>query len=567
MIMVRRFCLWSLMGCVAWSIAPSSAHAGTFDGFHANVYSAIGSGLIKRDDLVGDVGTGPNAVVLNQVEDYRSFERGLSGGFSLGYSRVLNNKWFVSGEGFFSGSGAGHNTSSERAYNTYRFDLNVVDNDPTCAENHAVCVRTRRENDATTPLDGVDDNGDSDRTLRTRDRHTFGFLARGGYKVAPGTLFYGALGYSLSSVETRYDYTAAVGRSVESDFVKSTNNGGFLIGAGSEIMLAENFSARMDWLHDQREAYDVRVGRYPDYAENEISGQTLRVGLSWRFGQYDFVGGRQNDDQVELSPGRLLGYQGLGFYAGGQGAYGYVPYKENATLDGAPYRNNDGALNGVGLGLFFGIGTTLDKVWKSNKYRNWYIGVEGGGTYDFTVESEEQEIDGIGGRCQEGSTPGSLESDASGDLTCFDRVDVDTEVLYSVSATTRFGYMPNDHSMIYLRFGYGWADYEVARSDGRLHFGYESTPAAPPRCGTHVAVKGARDSWLTEGFVFGLGFESMVHRNVFVRLDWSYLDGNTVNLPGQRTACGAEGSETDYTATRRINPDINKVTLGVGYAF
>ena len=561
MIMVRRFCLWSLMGCVAWSIAPSAANAGTFDGFHANVYSAIGSGLIKRDDKVGDVGVGEGSVVLNQIEDNRSFERGLSGGFSLGYSRVLNNKWFVSGEGFFSGSGAGHNTSSERAYNSYQFNLNVDDPSKTCAENSAVCVR--RAGDTTTSLDGSTTNGDSDRTLRTRDRHTFGFLARGGYKVAPGTLFYGALGYSLSSVETRYDYTAAAG-GAESDFVKSTNNGGFLIGAGSEIKLAENFSARMDWLHDQREAYDVRVGRYPDYAENEVSGQTLRVGLSWRFGQYDFVGGRQNDDQVELSPGRLLGYQGLGLYAGGQGAYGYVPYKESATLDGAPYRDNDGALNGVGLGFFFGIGTTLDKIWKSNKYRKWYIGVEGGGTYDFTVDSEEQEIDGIGGQCEAGA--GTMEGqlvDGTG-LTCFDRVDVETEVLYSVAATTRFGYMPNDHSMIYLRFGYGWADYEVKRSAGVRHFGYEgTTPSACAYQGDRDFVQGARDSWLTEGFVFGLGFESMVHRNVFVRLDWSYLDGNTVNLPGQRTSCGGG----DQTATRRINPDINKVTLGVGYAF
>ena len=565
MIMVRRFCLWSLMGCVAWSIAPSSAHAGTFDGFHANVYSAIGSGLIKRDDLVGDVGTGEDSVVLNQIEDYRSFERGLSGGFSLGYSRVLNNKWFVSGEGFFSGSGAGHNFSSERAYNTYRIDLNTPDNDPTCGEGSATCVRTAGN---TTDLGGERGTaiGDSDRTLRTRDRHTFGFLARGGYKVAPGTLFYGALGYSLSSVETRYDYTTAANGTNESDFVKSTNNGGFLIGAGSEIKLANNFSARMDWLHDQREAYDVRVGRYPDYAENEVSGQTLRVGLSWRFGQYDFAGGQQNDDQVELSPGRLLGYQGLGLYAGGQGAYGYVPYKENATLDGNPYRNNDGALNGVGLGFFFGIGTTLDKVWKSNKYRNWYIGVEGGGTYDFTVESEEQEIDGIGGACREDpTTPGSLESDVGGDLTCFDRVDVETEILYSVAATTRFGYMPNDHSMIYLRFGYGWADYEVSRSDGVLHFGYEGDNAGVNTNCAHAPVRGARDSWLTEGFVFGLGFESMVHRNVFVRLDWSYLDGNTVNLPGQEIA--ACGTDPARTATRRINPDINKVTLGVGYAF
>ncbi|MBC6444024.1 MAG: hypothetical protein GDA50_01130 [Alphaproteobacteria bacterium GM202ARS2] len=548
MIMVRRFCLWSLMGCVAWSFAPSTSSAGTFDGFHANVYSAIGSGTIKRDDFIGDVGSGPGAVVLNQVEDYRSFERGLSGGFSLGYSRVLNNKWFVSGEGFFSGSGAGDGISSERAYNTYQFDLNVDANNKTCANGAAVCV--------------ADNDG---RTLRTRDQHTFGFLARGGYKVAPGTLFYGSLGYSVSSVETRYDYST--GNTLQSDFVKSTDNGGFLIGAGSEIMLAKNFSARMDWLHDQREAYDVSVGRYPDYAENEVSGQTLRVGLSWRFGQYDFAGGSQDDDQVELSPGRLLGYKGLGLYAGGQGIYGYVPYNENATIDGNAYRNNDGALNGVGLGFFFGIGTTLDKIWQSNKYRKWYIGIEGGGSYDFTLESEEQEIDGIGGGCNAGATGTPQEGQLlnGNELTCFDRVNVDTEVLYSVSATTRLGYMPNDHSMIYLRFGYGWADYEVKRSAGVRHFGYEGTPPTDTSCSgaNYRTVGGASDSWLTEGFVFGLGFESMVNRNVFVRLDWSYLDGDTVSLPGYAVGCGGR----DLTANRRINPDINKVSLGVGYAF
>ena len=425
------FRLFLLIFAVALSFIPPFVKAGPFDGFHAGSYSVISSGTVERQDFIGEV----DGVALNGVEDTQALERGLTAGLSLGYGRVFQNKWFVSGEGFFNIGGAGELTTAERAYHDYSIDLTGDDDDA------AVLVEEGRT-----------------RSLRTRDKHSFGFLARGGYRVAPGSIFYGLIGYSVSSVESRL--TPYAGGAQSAVFVKSSDNQGFLLGAGSEINLTENLSARMDFVHDQREAVDITVGNYPEFSEQEISGQALKVGLTWRFGQHTFRGSTEDTDaEVTLSPGRLLGYRGLGLYAGMQGAYGYVPYNERSVIGNDTHRSDTGGFNGTGVGFFFGVGTDMAPI-LGRKYRDWYIGVEGGGTYDFFLENDEREIDGIGGNCGEGA---DNQIQTGVDLSCFDRVTVDTNIEYSVSATTRLGYMPNEHSMIYLRFGYGWAYYEVER--------------------------------------------------------------------------------------------------------
>ena len=535
------FRLFLLIFAVALSFTPPVVKAGPFDGFHAGSYSVINSGTVERQDFIGEV----DGVALGGVEDTRALERGVTAGLSLGYGRVLQNKWFVSGEGFFNIGGAGEVNSTERAYHDYTIDLTGNDDDARV----------------------VVGDGQS-RSLRIRDKHSFGFLARGGYRVAPGSIFYGIIGYSVSSVESRLTPYSGSQSAV---FVKSSDNQGFLLGAGSEINLSETLSARMDFVHDQREGIDIVVGNYPEFSEQEISGQALKVGLTWRFGQHTFRGSTEDTDaEVTLSPGRLLGYKGMGLYAGLQGAYGYVPYNERSVIGGNTHRSDTGGLNGTGVGLFFGIGTDMAPV-LGRKYSDWYIGVEGNGTYDFLLENDdEREIDGIGGSCAEGA---DNQIRAGTGLSCFDRVTVDTSIEYSFAATTRLGYMPNEHSMIYLRFGYGWAYYEVKRGAGSASnaFGYEPNPAAAAAAISGCAyrpVAATSDSWLTQGFTFGLGFESLLTRNVFMRLDWSYLDGDTVDLPNYAAGCGATGNENaNLRAARSLNPDINKIAIGVGYVF
>ena len=117
--------------------------------------------------------------------------------------------------------------------------------------------------------------GNAFASVNSRQNMTWSVLGRIGFMPTPSTLIYAAAGYTGATFTTTA--SAAAGGAFASVSQDSTL-GGWTIGPGVEIRIADGWSTRIEYRYTQ-------FGQASAYgATFQPSNQTVRAGLSYKFG-------------------------------------------------------------------------------------------------------------------------------------------------------------------------------------------------------------------------------------------------------------------------------------------
>jgi opacity protein-like surface antigen len=340
-------------------------------------------------------------------------------------------------------------------------------------------------------------------TTYVNKNSSVGLSARVGY-VLDGGLLYGKLG----GVKTRFDSYYTENQFASGAFDQSHSETGTRFGLGLEIPASRNLFVRTDYSITRYGSYDVPYQSSSSGVTTtevfDTHDEVFSVGLGWRFGGKRPV--------PVTRPATDL----RGFYAGANVGHGAVRTQLNGThmdTGGGPFNfNGDFANTGMTGGFFAGYGYTFDQV---------YVGLEMEADAANFGWYHERNTAGGGGR------------------------DFATEMRGSYGSALRVGYVLNNGALLYGRVG-------VVQT--RFNTIYE---------------KGAADAWIDRsdtlnGTRIGLGAETPVSRNAFVRMDYSYTRyGDSI---GFETTNGI-GSGTPNPDAMNFRNHENLFRLGFGFRF
>jgi outer membrane immunogenic protein len=186
-----------------------------------------------------------------------------------------------------------------------------------------------------------------------------------------------------------------------------------------------------------------------------------------------------------------------GFYVGAQAGYDFYSVRKNISLDGGVFTSNPTiAATGAIGGLFLGYGQYFNDM--------WYLGIEGAGNAT-------------------GASNSWSATSAAGTVN----------TKYSASSSWNLAVLPglklNVNSLLYVRLGYAWD-----RVKGQI-----TTPT----------TSGSKSQW-SNGFMYGLGLESVLSGNWSLRTEYNHTSNNSFN-----------------TTHVKFSPADNQVLLGVVYHF
>lgn len=356
-------------------------------------------------------------------------------------------------------------------------------------------------------------------------------LVRLGFTVQPEHLFYFQGGYSAGF----YDYA------ISSDFagdlplyrdsgVASGGNYGF----GSEIAITDAASFRMSWV--VREYGDDFSRANSTYLYNNQAAGGVRDDFNIRSyvlqtGVTFYLDNAGKNPAVKNRGGEV----GDGFYAGIVGQHTNAGYRKDTSIcernprclgaaDGEDTYNDLADIFGedfFSLSGFFGYGTDLGKQTGDATFDKIYVGAE----MEFGHPLADSETAHTYYYKDDATT-----AEGVGYLTYKRRM--------AWSLNGRVGYRITPQTLLYFKAGYGWTEMET-RLNG-----------------------GAPDGFRLEGYRIGLGTESVLEDNLFMRFDWTYT----------RHESRSERLLFDTSLSRYGNVhfggyDDNRVSIGLGYNF
>jgi hypothetical protein len=287
----------------------------------------------------------------------------------------------------------------------------------------------------------------------------------------------GRLGYSLSSGNLLYAKVGSVWTNFKTDYTINnspltavdTDNRltGIRFGLGMDVPLTEHAFVRLDSTYTFYNGYDVSSADFSEDFDPEES--LFRLGLGWNFGSRTIA----DNKGIDLS----------GFYAGGQLGIGTFTSDIDAQHRDsgigpfpftAPFSDH-----GFIPGVFVGYGY---------QYDHFYLGAELEGETSSANWSHVRDTEGSGGRKFSAEKKGGY------------------------GASGRLGYVLDNGTLLFGRFG-------VMNS----------------RFNTKYAKGGNRDTDIDLdnrelGYRFGVGAESLLAHNLFIRLEYDYTNYPAYNF-------------------------------------
>ena len=443
------------------------------------------------------------------------------------------------------------------------------------------------------------------RTRTVEMDYDLDFSARVGYLVQPYHLFYTQLGYSIGfyTMSSRgpspqgYGPPAAGGSSIElRDYPhpEPLSRGvahGWHFGFGSEIAVGDRSAFRFGWLvRDYGDSLDELDTRH----SLNSRGSVLSAGTG---------------DSRQYSPRTYSLQVGFTFYPGSEGEHKNMKVRGGTVGDGvyggALFHHSNSAYNKSRLANFTTVDpriipnttttdtgsgrttTTLTQttVTRASRYENdgndygqdffGWAGFLGYG-FDMGRVFAKSALDGIylGSEIEFGSP---VQSEVARNIHMYpgrdgtggaQRCNVDDEVFKrrsDVALLGRLGYRFTPQTLVYLKGGYGWAQFESRHTFST--FSSSSTSVSP--CdnladATYLSISPSpsTEKHTLESYRIGLGVESVLYDNVFMRMDWTYLSHEDHSVQVRKRGGGQDGRSTNYGGF-----DDNRISLGVGYTF
>lgn len=410
--------------------------------------------------------------------------------------------------------------------------------------------------------------------LRTRTidlDYDLDFSARLGYLVQPYHLFYTQVGYSMGfyTMASRLNDTRGTGNSRTPNSEGYGSNDiahGWNFGFGSEIAIGDRSALRFGWLvrdyDDSLDTLDTRhsllnsdsvlqanTGDNRQYAARTYS---LQVGFTF----YPGSEGEHKNMKV------MGGVVGDGVYGGAlvhhsNAAYNRADLKNfdigsNTTTNTQENKSNDFGQDFFGLAGFVGYGFDMGRVFAKSQLDGIYLGseIEFGSPTESEVAKNYDVVPG--------ATTGSGGSRVN---TCTATSDV-FKRLSDVALLGRLGYRFTPQTLIYLKGGYGWTEFENEDHSSSFSATGDNLPCNSIADATLTSSSLEVDKYTLGSYRIGLGVESVLYDNVFMRMDWTYLSHEERDVV-QRGRDGAQiGRVLSYGGF-----DDNRLSLGIGYTF
>jgi len=115
--------------------------------------------------------------------------------------------------------------------------------------------------------------GGASATVATRTNMGWNLIGRLGYLMMPSTMLYALGGYANQSFST-----TAYGGNGSVLFTSEDRLGGYVVGAGLEVMIAGGWSTRLEYRYSQYETRTLLSG-----VTIQPSTHTARAGLAYKF--------------------------------------------------------------------------------------------------------------------------------------------------------------------------------------------------------------------------------------------------------------------------------------------
>lgn len=327
---------------------------------------------------------------------------------------------------------------------------------------------------------------------------------RGGYLLTPTTMLYLRLGANWSK------WTLRDSGNVGNQFSTSVVGNGsrsrvtFVPGIGFETSLYKSLFLRLEYTYEFGPGVRANNGSVPTSSSmSNVRSQSGKIGFSHKFQDNGAV---QAVSQANISSG---------FYGGGALGYGLTTAKYTVTLAPAAPIPTQGSAEMSGLSGNIGVHGGYGFV-----YNCFYVGGEAGYTFD---QSKINDTTGAGVF----AGTGGFQLKRSG----------------YVGAALRGGYLVSPSTMLYLRLGGNWSKWKF------LDSGTPTNSFTPTVFGTGSNTR--------VSFVPGLGLETALNKNVYVRGEYTYEFGPSIRATNTNII--------GYTTISNIRSQSAK--LGVSYKF
>ena len=413
-------------------------------------------------------------------------------------------------------------------------------------------------NDDQQTYSGTNTTPTSDMRSRTVNMdYDLDFSARMGYLVQPYHLFYTQVGYSMGF----YDIASRGSSEVRGsrDIAHAWN-----FGFGSEIAIGDRSALRFGWLvrdyDDSLDALDTRdsisrdavlmtgTGDNRQYAARTYS---LQVGFT-------FYPGSEGEHKNMKVRGGVVGD---GVYGGALFHHSNAAYNESdltnwtttsATSNTRTNKSNDFGQDFFGWAGFVGYGFDMGRVFERSQLDGIYLGSE----IEFGSPTESEVAKNYS--LTPGATTGTGQSRVN---NCTVRSDV-FKRHSDVALLGRLGYRFTPQTLVYLKGGYGWTQFENENHSSNFSATGDTLPCDSIADATLGTSSVDVDKYRLGSYRIGLGVESVLYDNLFMRMDWTYLDHEERNV----TVRGRDGVQ-DGRILNYGGFDDNRISLGLGYTF
>ena len=292
-------------------------------------------------------------------------------------------------------------------------------------------------------------------------------LARAGVLATPSSLLYVTGGYAGQNFRTTG--TAVFGGAFATSFVGDSWYNGWTVGTGLETLLRGGWSAQFEYRYTQFETKtESKFFNLLNWTMQPAL-HTARVGVSYHFG-----GGRDAPADEPAAAGRR---DWTGVYVGAAGGAGMMQNKLNLNLNGSTFATDAGGQNFLGSVFVGGDYQVSDQ---------FVVGVMG----DLTWPGIESVLNAAGG--------GRFVTRANMAWTIAGRV----------------GWLATPQALIYALLGYTNESFSFTTYDG-----------------TGAPLQFLSGENRLSGFTVGPGFEFMLARSVFARLEYRYSQFETYSIP------------------------------------
>lgn len=378
------------------------------------------------------------------------------------------------------------------------------------------------------------------------------FSTRLGYLVQPYHLFYTQVGYSMG-----FYTTASTGDYGSNDIAHGWN-----FGFGSEIAVSERSAFRFGWLvrdyDDSLDALDTRESSSRDAVlaagdNRQYAARTYSLQVGFTF----YPGSEGEHKNMKVMGGMV----GDGVYGGALFHHSNAAYNESdstnwttvsANSNTRTSKSNDFGQDFFGWAGFVGYGFDMGRVFERSQLDGIYLGTE----LEFGGPTESEVAKNYSLTPSE--TTGSGQSRVNNCTVTSDVFKRHSDV----ALLGRLGYRFTQQTLVYLKGGYGWTQFENENHSSNFSATGNNLPCDSIADATLGTSSVEVEKYRLGSYRIGLGVESVIYDNVFMRMDWTYLDHEERNV----TVRGRDGVQSG----RILNYggfDDNRISLGFGYTF